>query len=96
MVGLTLTMYRYALEQGMAQLFSGSTPKLYEVYRRFNPTARLVHAPAAGPEDAVKARYLAPLRAYGGPGVVYTFDIVGASPADVLGRFITRRLRPSR
>jgi hypothetical protein len=92
MTALVLTMYRQALSMKLEKLFSGSTLSLFHMYRRFNPTGRLISAADAGPEDPARARYFAPLRAYGGPGVLYTFDVEGASPSDVAYRFVTGRL----
>jgi hypothetical protein len=93
MIGLVLRMFSLALTLGLTHLFSGSTPALFRMYQRFNPTARLVDPPHASSEDPDKTRYFAPLRAYGGEGVLYTFEVAGGSPSSVVRRYLSTRLR---
>jgi hypothetical protein len=93
MVGLLREMLHWSKANGIEKLFSGSTEKLFQVYRRFNPTARLITAPPASAEDPVQTRYYAGLREYGGAGVIYTFDVEGASPWNVFSRFLTGGLK---
>jgi hypothetical protein len=93
MVGLLINMYAWVSAQGIALLFSGSTPALFRVYERYNPTARLVQTETELFEDHVQERYFAPLRAYGGRDVVYTFEVAPASPFAVLARFLSGLVR---
>lgn len=95
MVGLLIEMLAWSLAHGIETLFAGSVPSLYRVYQRYNPTARLVYTPLAPSEPLVKARYFAPLRAYGGKDVVYTFSVAGATPSSVLTRCLAALLTPS-
>jgi hypothetical protein len=69
---------------------------LFEVFARYNPTARLIHPPPAPPDDPVTERYYAALRRYAGPTAHYTFEVEGARPWDVFQRFLSGRLRRSR
>ena len=93
MVGLLREMLHWSKSNGIERLFAGSTEALYRVYRGFNPTARLVDPPPAGAEPADKARYFEAMRAYGGAGALYTFEVAGASPWGVFSRFLTGELR---
>jgi hypothetical protein len=86
MLGLLREMLVWSVEHGIEQLFSGSTPALFQVYKRYNATARLVAAPLDPVPSPERDRYFAPLRAYGGEGVVYTFDVAGATPFQVFSR----------
>jgi hypothetical protein len=86
MLGLLFAMLRWSQENGIEHLFSGSTAKLFRIYRRYNATARLVAAPPDPAPNPARDRYFAPLRAYGGEGVVYTFSVQGATPFAVLCR----------
>jgi hypothetical protein len=90
MVGLLREMLVWSKDHGIAHLFSGSTPKLFRVYRRYNATARLLEAPVDPVPNPERDRYFAPLRAYGGPGVVYTFDVAPATPFQVFTRTLSR------
>jgi hypothetical protein len=76
MVGLLREMLAWSKRSGIARLFSGSTAKLYRIYRRFNRTARLLDPlpPHAPEEHPIKQRYFENLRAYGGPTLLFTFD----------------------
>lgn len=94
MVGLLREMLAWSVDNRVERLFSGSTEALFRIYRRYNPTARLLDPPpSTSPEDPEKARYFSSYRAWGGMGVLYTFDVAGASPWDVFSRFLRRRLR---
>lgn len=90
MVGLLREMLAWAKSSGIVRLFSGSTAKLYRVYRRFNATARLLKPlPPIDPEqNPTKDRFFANLRAYGGDTLLFTFDVAGASPWSVFSRFL--------
>jgi hypothetical protein len=86
MLGLLREMLVWSMDHGIEHLFSGSTPALFKVYRRYNATARLVSAPHDPVPSPERDRYFAPLRAYGGEGVVYTFDVAPATPFHVFSR----------
>ena len=86
MVGLLCQMLAWSQKNGIVHLFSGSTPALFRIYQRYNATARLVTAPHDPVPDLVRDRYFAPLRAYGGEGVIYTFQVAGATPFRVFSR----------
>jgi hypothetical protein len=88
LIGLLLAMRRLCLRSGVSGLFAGSTPALFQVYRRFNRSARLVRAPLRATEDPVQTRYFEPLRRYGGRGCLYTFDIAAGSPPVVVARMV--------
>lgn len=97
MVGLLREMLAWSKANGIVKLFSGSTERLYRVYSRFNPSARLVDPPPAPCEDPIQSRYYERLRSYAGTsGVLYTFDVDAASPWSVFSRFLTGTLRGSR
>jgi hypothetical protein len=93
MVGLLREMLAWSVRNGIVRLFSGSTEQLFNVYRRFNPTARIIDPPRDLSEDPTRERYYEKLRGYGGDGVLYTFDVDGASPWSVFSRFLTRNLK---
>ena len=97
MVGLLREMLHWSRQNGIELLFSASVPRLFEVYRRFNPTAKLLDCEPVADEDPVMSRYFAPVREYGGLGVLYTFEVRGASPWSVfstyLMRIVPRRLK---
>lgn len=88
MVGLLREMLEWSVENGVERLFAGSTEQLDRVYRRFNPTAALVDPPAAPAEHPDKTRYFEAMRVYGGAGVLYTFEVAGASPWGVFSRYL--------
>lgn len=96
MVGLLREMLRWSLDHGVVHLIGGAAPALFGVYARFNPTARLLDAPAdPEPEPAERAAYFAPIRAVEkGRGVLFSFLVRGALPWDVFSRFL-RSLAPS-
>jgi hypothetical protein len=89
MVGLLHRAYLYLQALGIVLCFSGSIPALYEAYRRFAPTLRLVRTAVAPSEDPVRTRFFAPLRAYGGEDVVYTVPVAELSPFSVILRCIS-------
>jgi hypothetical protein len=91
MVGLLREMLAWSMRQGIARLFGGARTRLFLVYRRFNPTARLVTAPPATSKDPLQARYFEALRRYGGTGCMFTFEVAGASPWAVFSSFLRRR-----
>lgn len=94
MVGLLREMLAWSKAQGVERLLVGSSASLYEVYRRYNPTVRRIDPPPAPPEDPAVTRYFEALRAcVAGRGMLYVFDVDGASPWSVFSRFLTRRLR---
>jgi hypothetical protein len=93
MLGLLCNMLVWSQENGVELLFSGSTPALFRVYRRYNATARLLTAPRDPVPNPARDRYFAPLRAYGGEGVLYTFEVAGATPFAVFSRTLAG-LRP--
>jgi hypothetical protein len=93
MIGLLREMLVWAQANGVVHLFSGSTLALYRVYRRYNATARLVAAPADPVPNPARDQYFAPLRAYGGEGVVYTFQVAGATPFPVFTRTLAGLLK---
>jgi hypothetical protein len=96
MVGLLREMLQWSKANGIATLFSGSKESLFRVYRRFNPSARLIVAPPAGAEDPIQAQHYEALRRVAAKeGVLYTFDVDAASPWSVFSRFLTGRLRRS-
>jgi hypothetical protein len=86
MIGLLREMLVFAQRGRVVHLFSGSTPALFRVYQRYNATAQLVSAPADPVPNPARDRYFAPLRKYGGEGVVYTFQVAGATPFAVFSR----------
>jgi hypothetical protein len=88
LVGMFVQMYRLVQALGTTTLFAGSIPALYRVYRRFCPSLRLVSTAVAPSEDPVQARYLAPLRAYGGEDVVYAVEVAALSPWNVISRCV--------
>jgi hypothetical protein len=88
MIGLLFMMRRHCLRGGVTGLFAGSTPALFQVYRRFNPSARLVQAHLRPTEDPIQTRYFEPLRRYGGKGCLYTFDIAAGSPPLLFARMV--------
>lgn len=93
MVALLREMLHWCKANGITTLFAGSTRRLFDVYARYNPTARLVDTLPSPHEEEPLSRYFAPLRAHGGPGVHYTFEVAGARPWDVFLRFLTGRLK---
>jgi hypothetical protein len=93
MVGLLREMLAWSRANGIERLFAGSTPVLYRVYRRFNPSARLIEARPVAEESPEQQRYFAALRAYGGKGVLYTFTTAGAMPWEIFSRFLAGFLR---
>jgi hypothetical protein len=97
MVGLLREMLRLSLEGGTELLLTSATGPLFRVYRRFNPTARKVDAPAlAQPEPPEFARYFESPRAVTGAQVLFTFEVAGARPWDVFSRFLRGTLRRAR
>jgi GNAT superfamily N-acetyltransferase len=91
--GLVTRMMSWCRQNSVEQVFTGSKPKLYHVYRRFNPHVRLVTAPRLEVEDPLQTRYFENLRSYGGEGCMYVFDIDAVSPASVLGGLVKRTFR---
>ncbi|MEW5849952.1 MAG: hypothetical protein AB2A00_14245 [Myxococcota bacterium] len=86
-----LTLCRRA---GVRTLMGGSTRNLFELYRRFNPAAQIIHPPAKTHEPPELTQYFAPLRAYSaGRGVLFTFDLGAASPWHVFSRLVKNRVR---
>ncbi len=92
MVALLREMLHWSKQNHIKTLFAGSTPRLFRVYARYNATARLVDTLPAPPESEALSRYFAPLRARGGPGVHFTFEVDGARPWDVFTRFLAGKL----
>ena len=97
MIGLLREMLAWSVANDIAMLFSGALPTLFEVYRRFNPTARIVEpADDHAPEDPTLARYFENIRAEAARGIHFTFEVAGASPWNVFSRFLRRRVRTER
>lgn len=92
MAGLLLQMVAWCQRNEIRMLFSGSTKKLFEVYRRFNPSARLITSPRTILEDPLHTRYFENLRRYGGESCIYTFEVAGASPVAVATKSLKIRL----
>jgi hypothetical protein len=93
MIGLLREMLAWSKANRIERLFAGSVGRLYEVFSRFNPSARLIDAPPdPGAEDPVRFEYFAKIRAYGktSGSVMYTFDVAGASPWRVVSEFLAR------
>ena len=95
MLGLLREMLVLTERLGIVHLFAGSTAALYHVYRRYNATARLVTAPHDPVPNPARDLYFAPLRAYGGEGVLYMFEVAGAMPFPVFFRKLTGRTKRS-
>jgi hypothetical protein len=88
MVGLLREMLRIALEANIRWLLTSSTEALLRVYRRFNPTARIVETVPVEFELPEVTRYFASPRAVTGPQVLFTFEVEGARPWEVFSRFL--------
>lgn len=72
MLGLLREVLVYSKANGISLLLSASIPTLFEVYRRYNPSAKLIDCEILQTEDPVLTHYFEPIRAYGGIGIVYT------------------------
>lgn len=92
LAGLCLEMYLWCRDNGIHMLFSGATPKLFRMYQRFNASARLITAPRLPVEDPTKARYFEAIRRYGGEGCIFTFEVAGGAPWEVVARMLATRL----
>jgi hypothetical protein len=95
MIGLLREMLAWSKANRIERLFAGSVGRLYEVFARFNPSARLVDAPPdLEAEDPVRSEYFAKIRAYGktSGSVTYTFEVAGASPWLVVSEFVARSM----
>lgn len=93
MVGLLREMLRWSKVSGYTHLLAGARRGLFDIYARYNPSARLLPVVPAGEEAADRALWYGPLRAWAGEGVVFTFSVAGASPWNVFYRFLRGRLR---
>ncbi len=98
MVGLLREMLAWSHAQGVVTLLASSTPQLFRVYERYNPSARLVDPPLRAEAESPESRaYFAPLRAVGArESAIYTFEVAGASPWSVFARFLEGLLRAGR
>lgn len=94
MIGLLREMLAWSTASGVTLLLAGAKARLFPVYARYNPTARRIDPPLRAEEDPDLSRYYAQIRAYGGEGVVFTFEVAGATPWNVFSRYLRRRLRP--
>ena len=91
-------MLAWSQRNGILRLFSGSTAKLYRVYRRFNQTARVLSPlPSRCPQaDPLQDRYFEKLRAYGGKTLLFTFEVAGAAPWRVFSQLLPGLVRVRR
>ncbi len=97
MAGLCREMIVWSKANGIDLLFAGSKAELFQVFERFNPTARLIDPPDdPTPEEPLRARYFERIRAYGGRGVHFTFEVAGGSSWNVFSRLLTGRIHGKR
>jgi hypothetical protein len=89
MAALLLEMVRYCYDNEIETLFSGSVRRLFAVFARYNPSARLIVARPDPVPNAERDRYFEKLRAYGrGDSVLYTFKASKASPFAVFSELL--------
>jgi hypothetical protein len=92
MVGLLREMLHAARSEAVTTLLAGADRKLFHVYARYNPTARIVHFPLVAPKPLARA-YFHHARSHSPDPVLFAFDVAGASPWAIFQRFLTGQLR---
>ena len=94
MLGLLREMVLWCQAHGVTHILSISVPKLFPVFKRYNPSAKLITLDPAPipPSDDVRA-YHDRIAARVGPVISYTFDLNGFDALGVMLRTFARPFR---
>jgi GNAT superfamily N-acetyltransferase len=98
LVGLLREMLVFCKQRGLETVFASAARPMYQFYRRFNPTARLIDPPPKPSEPEELTRYYQALREFdAGQGVLFVMDVGDCSAWPVFRQFVKRRfLRSTR